>query len=78
MKFVAPTLEEVSAYMQERNNGIDPLAFWSFYETNGWVQGKSCKPIKNWKACVITWERSQQKPGKVSVMQNLLDRSWAE
>lgn len=29
--------------------------FFNYYETNGWVQGASKKPIKNWKACVRTW-----------------------
>jgi hypothetical protein len=30
--------------------------FFNYYETNGWVQGKSRKPIRNWKACVNTWD----------------------
>ena len=30
--------------------------FYNYYETNGWVQGSSKKPIKNWKACVRTWD----------------------
>jgi len=81
MKFQPPSLAEVTAHMLERNNGIDPVAFWSFYETNGWVQGKACKPIKNWKACVITWEttnKKAQKAGRQTIMQNLTDRSWCD
>lgn len=57
--FTPPTIEEVEAYCKERNNGIDPVAFWSHYETIGWVYGKNKTPIKNWKACVITWERNR-------------------
>ena len=30
--------------------------FFAYYETNGWVQGAGKKPIKNWKACVRTWD----------------------
>lgn len=54
--FVPPTLEEVTAYFKERNTDIDPQAFWAYYEANGWVQSRG-KPIKNWKACLITWEQ---------------------
>lgn len=59
--FLPPTLDEVRAYCLERKNGIDPEAFFAHYEANGWVQGKTCKPIVNWKACVITWERTRAK-----------------
>ena len=59
--FSPPSLEEVKAYCEERNNGIDPEAFIAYYQANGWVQGKTCKPITDWKACVITWERSKRK-----------------
>ena len=54
---VPPTLEEVKAYCLERNNTVDAEKFFDYYETNGWVQGKG-KPVKDWKACVRTWERS--------------------
>lgn len=54
-KFVPPTVEEVKAYCDERKNNIDPQKFVDYYSTNGWVQGKG-KPIKDWKACVRTWE----------------------
>lgn len=56
-RFTPPTLEEVMEYCQERNNGIDAIQFFDFYEANGWVQGKD-KPLKDWKAAVRTWERN--------------------
>lgn len=58
--FSPPTLDEVRAYCIERKNGIDPEAFLAHYQANGWVQGKTCKPIVDWKACVITWERTRK------------------
>jgi len=61
-KFVKPTLEEVSAYCQERSNGIDPQAFLDFYEAKGWRIGK--EPMRDWKAAVRTWERRQMSEGK--------------
>ena len=58
-KFEKPTLEEVSAYCKERNNGIDAEAFIAFYESKGWLIGKT--PMKSWKSAIITWEKSRTK-----------------
>ena len=55
-RFVPPTLEEVKDYCSERKNNVDAERFFDYYSANGWVQGKN-KPIKDWKACVRTWER---------------------
>lgn len=56
--FAPPTLQDVQAYCQERKNNVSPERFLAHYEANGWVQGNSRKPIKNWKAAVITWEQN--------------------
>lgn len=56
--FTPPTIEEVSAYCQERQNGINPQAFIDYYEASGWRRGDT--KIKNWKACVRTWERREK------------------
>lgn len=70
-----PSLNEVTEYMLERQNGIDPEHFWAFYEANGWRQG--CKPLKSWKHAVITWEkRERSKPKQLSIIDRLTDRSW--
>lgn len=57
-RFSRPTIEEVTAYCEERKNGIDPEAWYSHYESNGWKVGRN--PMKNWKAAVVTWERSRE------------------
>ena len=53
--FAKPTLEEVKNYCLERNNGIDAETFIDFYESKGWMVGKT--HMKDWKACVRTWEK---------------------
>ena len=58
-RFRKPTVEEVAAYCRERNNGVDPQAFIDFYESKGWMVGKS--PMKDWKASVRTWEPKHPK-----------------
>jgi hypothetical protein len=57
--FIAPTIDEVKAYFLEKGTKIDPIAFFSHYEANGWVQGRN-KPIKKWKACLATWEQNNK------------------
>ena len=54
-RFEKPTIEEITAYCKERGNGIDALSFFDYYESKGWVIGKS--PMKDWKAAVRNWER---------------------
>jgi len=57
-RFVKPTVEEIAAYCAERGNGIDAQRFFDNYEANGWRRGNT--PIKDWKACVRTWERNDR------------------
>jgi len=56
--FLKPTLEEVKQYCLERNNNISPQKFIDYYESVGWKVGKN--PMKDWKACVRTWEGNQK------------------
>ena len=58
-RFTPPTIEEVRAYCQERNNTVDAETFINFYESKGWLVGKT--KMKDWKACIRTWERNSKK-----------------
>lgn len=55
-----PTVEEVAAYCRERGNSVDAERFVDFYASKGWKVGN--QPMKDWKACVRTWERREDKP----------------
>lgn len=55
--FRPPTLEEVAAYCRERNNNVDPQAFFDHYTANGWKVGRN--PMKDFKAAIRYWERSE-------------------
>lgn len=57
-RFVPPTVEEVAAYCRERKNGIDPEAFVASNEAKGWLVGRNRTPMVNWRAAVITWEKT--------------------
>ena len=58
--FKRPTLEEIKAFCEEKKSSIDPQAFYDYYTKIGWVYGKNKLPIKDWKACVRTWERNNK------------------
>ena len=57
--FIKPSIEEIRDYCNERKNGIDPENFFDFYESKGWMVGSN--KMKDWKACVRTWERNRKK-----------------
>lgn len=57
--FYAPSVEEVREYCFERNNGVDAQNFIDFYESKGWIVGKT--KMKSWKAAVRTWEKNSNK-----------------
>lgn len=70
-RFVKPSLADVAAYCNERNNGIAPQAFIDHYDSNGWKVGKA--PMKDWRAAVRTWEnkrKGENHAGKPSAAQN--------
>ena len=58
-RFTPPTLEEVTTYCKTEKYTIDPQRFIDYYESIGWMRGKS--KIKSWKACIRTWESNQKK-----------------
>ena len=60
-RFTPPSEEEVRAYCNERNNGIDPGAFVDFYASKNWMVGKD--KMSDWKAAVRTWERRRKENG---------------
>lgn len=57
-RFQKPTIEEIRQYCQESRLDVDAEQFFLFYESKGWVIGKS--PMKSWKAAVCTWARRQK------------------
>lgn len=47
-RFVPPTLEEVQAFIKEKNYTVDANEFFRYYAERDW-ENKNGKPIKNWK-----------------------------
>jgi uncharacterized protein YdaU (DUF1376 family) len=75
-RFTPPTFQEVQDYCLERRNQVEPNRFIDFYSAKGWKVGNS--PMKDWKACVRTWESREatsQKTG--TVIEHMTDTTWA-
>lgn len=56
-RFEKPSISDIKQYCIERNNNVNAEHFFDYYESNGWKVGKNS--MKDWKAAVRTWERSE-------------------
>lgn len=79
-RFEKPTISDIKQYCIERNNNVNAEQFFDYYESNGWRVGKNS--MKDWKAAVRTWERSEyRKPNSkknskedaINVVKELMD-----
>lgn len=61
-RFTPPSLKDVMQYCSERKNYVDPQGFIDHYSASGWMRGKN--KIKDWKACVRTWEKNSAAPAQ--------------
>ncbi len=66
-KFIKPSLEEVRAFMNELGSSMwytEGSKFWNYYESKGWVVGRS--GMKDWNAAARGWlsrSKDQEKSG---------------
>lgn len=54
--FVIPTIQEISDYVKTEKIDLDAKRFFDFYESKGWVVGRS--KMKDWKAAARNWARN--------------------
>lgn len=59
-RFKPPTIQDIKEYKPE----IDAGKFHDFYESKGWMIGKS--KMKDWKAAARNWARSEEKDSPVT------------
>lgn len=58
IKFIMPTLEDVSAYIQKRKSSVNAQKFFDYYQTRGWIL-KGGQKMKDWQSAVRTWENNE-------------------
>jgi len=68
-QFKKPTIKEVEEYCKSRGNNIDANYFIDYYESNGWIVGRT--KMKDWKAAVRNWERRQQPKQEIDYHEGL-------
>lgn len=56
--FVKPTIEEIRAFIAEKNLTIDAEKFYYYYEAQGWYCSKGNK-MKSWQAACFNWQKSE-------------------
>lgn len=75
-RFTPPTLAEVQSYVAERHSPVDPQEFIDFYESKGWMVGKT--PMKNWKAACRNAEKWERWAKTADPKEKTPDNSLAE
>lgn len=53
-RFTKPTIQELEEYSKSISFNLDCQSFIDFYESKGWMVGKS--PMKDWRAAIRTWK----------------------
>ena len=61
--FTIPTINEIKEYCKERKNNVDAEKFFDYYETKGWLVGKT--KMKNWQAAIRNWEKNNFDNNKI-------------
>lgn len=68
-RFAPPTVDEVEAYAKEKGyTGFSAQRFVDYYESKGWVVGRS--PMKNWRAAVRGWVSRDSEPKQIRPQDN--------
>jgi hypothetical protein len=75
-RFTPPTADEVAVYSEQISAGVDGQQFVDFYESKGWMIGKN--KMKDWKAAVRTWKRSENQRGSEITTAVRSNRNWDE
>ena len=52
-----PTLEDIEAYISDRNLNVDAKKFYDYFDAGDWLDSKG-KPVRSWKQKLITWSNN--------------------
>ena len=70
-RFVAPTLEEINAYIDEKGLIVSGQVFLDYFTAGNWKDGEG-KPVKNWKQKLITWDERDRRKRTIDAARGLL------
>ena len=55
-----PTIEEIKAYIEEKNYSFTAEEFYEYYASQKWKKANG-QPVSDWKLCCSTWNRREKK-----------------
>ena len=58
--FTKPSLDELQTYINEKQLNVNAENFIDYYDSNGWMVGRS--KMKDWKATARRWSRTNNNP----------------
>lgn len=70
-RFVAPTLEEVNAYITEKGLIVNGQVFLDYFTAGNWKDSEG-KPVKNWKQKLISWDERDRRKRTIDAARGLL------
>ena len=62
MTLKPPNLEDIEAYVREKNLTVDPEFFYDYFEAGEWIDSLG-NPVKSWKQKMLTWHRANLRRG---------------
>lgn len=65
---IPPPMPDVVEYFSSLGIEEEAPVFYDHYQTNGWVQGRQGKPVKDWKAAARNWKRNMGRYGNGSTL----------
>jgi len=55
IKKQVPTIEEIEAYIKEKELGVSASKFFNYFDAGNWIDSNG-KKVKNWKQKLLTWD----------------------
>lgn len=60
---IGPSIDSITAEIEEKGYSLDALKFWEYYDRNGWKR-KDGSPITSWKEQLRVWDHLDKKRAK--------------
>jgi len=64
-RFVPPTIDEVKEAVKEKCYSVNPVNFFTFYESKDWMIGKN--KMKSWEHALANWQSREKPTSKTGV-----------
>lgn len=77
VRFIPPTVEEVSDYGFEKGYSFDPEAFVAYYASQNWKKANG-QPLSNWHKACATWECNKKARYGTTDAWNRMMSEWAK